>query len=121
LEQTLRANNGLAVALPSQFNGSFEEIETRLVLPLALRLQTLSLGLITGSIPTPLETGTFLAHGQLLNNYLYALVTFFVLSLGWNLTPLSINFQGFRTEAPFHNPLFLHRGHYLTFEAGNRT
>jgi hypothetical protein len=47
-----------------------------------------------------------LAPGQLSNNYLYALMTFFILSLGWNLASLSTNFQGFRTVAPFHNPIF---------------
>lgn len=44
--------------------------------------------------------------GQLLNNYLYAVMTFFCLSLGWNMASISINLQGFRTALPFHNPLY---------------
>jgi hypothetical protein len=44
--------------------------------------------------------------GQLMNNYLYAVMTFFGLSLGWNMAALSTNLQGFRTVVPFHNPLF---------------
>jgi hypothetical protein len=44
--------------------------------------------------------------GQLLNNYLYALLIFFTLALGWNIAAFSFNLQGFRTVIPFHNPLF---------------
>ena len=50
-----------------------------------------------------------LAPGQLLNNYLYALLVFYTLSFLWNLDSLSKNLQGFRTVAPFHNPLFTSR------------
>jgi hypothetical protein len=44
--------------------------------------------------------------GQLLNNYLYALMIFFTLALGWNIAALSFNLLGFRTAIPFHNPIF---------------
>lgn len=47
--------------------------------------------------------------GQLLNNYLYGVMTFFCLNLGWNMAALSINLQGFQTVLPFHNPLFTSR------------
>mmetsp|Transcript_28540 Transcript_28540/g.47239 ORF Transcript_28540/g.47239 Transcript_28540/m.47239 type:complete len:419 (-) Transcript_28540:47-1303(-) len=50
-----------------------------------------------------------LEPGQLFNNYLYAVMTFFGLSLGWNLAALSTNLQGFRTVVPFHNPLWTSR------------
>ena len=46
------------------------------------------------------------APGHLLNNYLYALLLFFTLALGWNMAALSLNVQGYRTVIPFHNPMF---------------
>jgi D-alanyl-lipoteichoic acid acyltransferase DltB (MBOAT superfamily) len=65
--------------------------------------------------PSPVQLDQYhisfdlLQPGQLLNNYLYALLTFFGLSLGWNLAALAFNLQGYRTVAPFDNPLFTSR------------
>ena len=43
---------------------------------------------------------------QLANNYLYAILTFFALSVAMELAILSNNFQGFSSDSPFRNPLF---------------
>lgn len=51
-------------------------------------------------------TPALFAPGHLLNNYFYAVLLFFTLSLSWNMAALSLNAQGYRTVIPFHNPLF---------------
>ena len=52
------------------------------------------------------STPALFAPGHLVNNYLYALLLYFTLALGWNMASLSLNAQGYRTVIPFHNPLF---------------
>ena len=51
-------------------------------------------------------TPELLYPGQLANNYLAGVLTFFTLSVGFNLVAFAQNAQGFLTQDVFRNPLF---------------